>query len=160
MSKGDLDICPACGWSCKRVWKFSNNECNPAAGKTADEFIAIVTKLPNVTAKKGGAGYGSIFVTIADTRERESKQDIDIFYRVVHGTVALDHVFWFRDDDSPAETAEFVAALANTSSKLAKKAAGLSEIEQAIGAACSNCGCFTTIDDRCVRCGRDRKVPR
>lgn len=89
----DLETCPICGWSCKRVWRFSNNECDAEAGRHADDFIAKLNAVPNVKATKGGAGYGSLHVEITDSRDIE--HDVTIFYNVrSNGSTDVMRVFW------------------------------------------------------------------
>lgn len=54
--KGDA-ACDQCGWNCKRVWRFSNDECDPKLGATADKLIAM---LPGTAATKLGYGHGQL----------------------------------------------------------------------------------------------------
>lgn len=110
---GDDQPCTECGWHCKKAWEFSNNRCDPEAGKHADRLV----ELPGVTASKGGAGYGSIHVTITD----DADESIAFFFNMdSNGEVSADRMFW-RHGDNVDETAELVAALATATINIYRK---------------------------------------
>jgi len=56
-SAGRDPACDKCGWWCKRVWEYSNNECDPKLGRIADALAGMLSDVP---ATKLGYGHGKI----------------------------------------------------------------------------------------------------
>ena len=116
-ARTDDPPCSTCGWHCRKVWEYSNNKCDPKAGRHADRLVELCSKLPGVTASKGGAGYGTIHVTIED----EGGESIAIFFNVnAKGIVDARRVFW-RAGDNVDETVELVGALATATINIFRK---------------------------------------
>lgn len=98
--------CTACGWWCKKVWRFSNNQCDPKRGEIARNLAEMVAKLPNVTATIQGYGYGSMGITVG----KEDGKHFTIVFTVDRKTVHINQIFWSRHD-KPESIAALIAML-------------------------------------------------
>lgn len=108
MSDEDIKDCTACGWWCKKVWRFSNNQCDPKLGEIARSLADMVAKLPNVTTTIQGYGYGNMAITVGKDRENGNHfmLVLDVGKRM-----SIERLFWSRSD-KPETIAALVGLLA------------------------------------------------
>jgi phage tail sheath gpL-like len=103
--------CTVCGWHCRRVWNFSNNDCDVTRGNAADRLAAAVTALPDVAVQRTGYGYGRIGITVGD--KGETGKHITFVIDIARdGDVCIGDVYGMRWDTTDA-LAKLIAAVSS-----------------------------------------------